>query len=56
MSPILRFAKTTEKTMCISIADVKLWNKIDANIRHSLRLHIFQTKLKNRLLENYIYN
>ena len=46
-------AKSNLKHMSTNIRGVKVWNKLDVNIRNSATLNVFKRKLKRNMLSSY---
>ena len=49
----LRFARTTQKQMCLSYCGIKLWNSISEEISKCQTLQLFKSKYKNDLISRY---
>ena len=49
----LRFARTTQKQMCLSFCGIKLWNSISEEISKCQTLQLFKSKYKNDLISRY---
>uniref|UniRef100_A0A669CB82 Reverse transcriptase domain-containing protein n=1 Tax=Oreochromis niloticus TaxID=8128 RepID=A0A669CB82_ORENI len=49
----IQSARTTLRTMSISIAGVKLWNSLTEEIKESKNINQFKIKYKNLILNNY---
>ena len=52
----LRFARTTQKQMCLSFCGIKLWNSISKEISKCQTLQLFKSKYKNDLISRYWEN
>ena len=47
------FARTTLKSMCISVCGVKLWNSLPEDIKDSKNVAHLKTMFKNNIFEKY---
>ena len=49
----LKYVRTEQKQMSLSIHGVKIWNSIDEDIKTCKSIHIFKSKYKTHLLSQY---
>ena len=47
------FARTTQKSMCISVCGVTLWNELPEEIRQSNNITQFKHKYKKNIFNKY---
>jgi len=47
------YARTTQRSMCLSVCGVKLWNSLSVQIKKSTHIHEFKYKFKERVFNNY---
>ena len=48
-----KYARTTLKSMCVSIIGVKRWNKMNSKIIYTKSIHLFKNNYKNFILNKY---
>lgn len=48
-----QIVRTTRKSLCVSVCGVKLWNRMDVELKQCPNIHLFKSRYKKCILSRY---